>query len=134
MCLQDCFALGLALIVSDDTPTSPPVTFGVFNLELKACYLNACRSISAFSRATSPSVHFVQTWEVNIWSSSTASWRRDSRGPLKLQTNNLNIILEKSYPLQSERGHSSHFRSFQKQKIEEGETEKKNSLSINPRL
>ena len=27
-----CFALGLALIVSDDTPTSPPVTFGSFNL------------------------------------------------------------------------------------------------------
>ena len=32
MCLRDCFALGLALIVSDDTPTSPPVTFGLFNL------------------------------------------------------------------------------------------------------
>ena len=32
MCLWDCFALGLALIVSDDTPTSPPVTFGLFNL------------------------------------------------------------------------------------------------------
>ena len=55
----------------DDTPTSPPVTFGLFNLiavqskELKACCLKACRSISAFSRATSPSVHFVQTWEVS---------------------------------------------------------------------
>ena len=44
--------------------------------ELKACCLKACRSISAFSRATSPSVHFVQTWEVSIWSSSTATWRR----------------------------------------------------------
>ena len=33
MCLRDCFALGLALIVSDDSPTSPPVTFGLFNFE-----------------------------------------------------------------------------------------------------
>ena len=32
MCLRDCFALGLALIVSDYTPTSPPITFGLFNL------------------------------------------------------------------------------------------------------
>ena len=29
---ETAFALGLALIVSDDTPTSPPVTFGLFNL------------------------------------------------------------------------------------------------------
>ena len=39
--------------------------------------------------------------------------------------------LEKWFPLQGERGHSSYFRSLQKQKIEEGETEKnKNSLLI----
>ena len=81
MWLRDYFALGLALIVSDDTPTSPPVTFGLFNLiavqtRSKACCLKACRSIYAFPRATSPSVHFVQTWEVSIWSSSTATWRR----------------------------------------------------------
>ena len=31
-CLRDCFALGLALIVSDAIPTSSPVTFGLFNL------------------------------------------------------------------------------------------------------
>ena len=72
--------IGLALTVSNDTPTSPLVTFSLVNLiavkELKARCLNACRSISAFSRATSPSVHFVQTLEVSIWSSSTATWRR----------------------------------------------------------
>ena len=33
------------------------------------------------------------------------------------------IILEKWFPLQGERGHSSYFRCFQKQNREEGETE-----------
>ena len=32
-------------------------------------------------------------------------------------------ILEKWFPLQGERGHSSYFRCFQKQNREEGETE-----------
>ena len=34
-------------------------------------------------------------------------------------------ILEKWFPLQGERGHSSYFRSFQKQNREEEETERK---------
>ena len=33
------------------------------------------------------------------------------------------IVLEKWFPLQGERGHSSYFRCFQKQNREEGETE-----------
>ena len=33
------------------------------------------------------------------------------------------VILEKWFPLQGERGHSSYFRCFQKQNREEGETE-----------
>ena len=37
--------------------------------------------------------------------------------------NNLYLILEKWFPLQGERGHSSYFRCFQKQNREEGETE-----------
>ena len=32
------------------------------------------------------------------------------------------ILLEKWFPLQGERGHSSYFRCFQKQNREEGET------------
>ena len=35
----------------------------------------------------------------------------------------MHIILEKWFPLQGERGHSSYFRCFQKQNREEGETE-----------
>ena len=37
--------------------------------------------------------------------------------------NNFSSILEKLFPLQGERGHSSYFRCFQKQNREEGETE-----------
>ena len=33
------------------------------------------------------------------------------------------LLLEKWFPLQGERGHSSYFRCFQKQNREEGETE-----------
>ena len=39
------------------------------------------------------------------------------------ESNTAEVLLEKWFPLQGERGHSSYFRSFQKQNREEGETE-----------